>query len=95
MKRLKFFLFVFVSVFMCFQADLFANESISNTDLESIQNCLEALDVSDKDVASFEYYSDIEEDFYEDISVYISDDELEKVLQTSLASNQSNSRVQN
>lgn len=58
-----------------------------NPELENIEDCLEALDVTEKDVAIFEVYGDIEESFEEDQGVYISNDELEKVLKASYVAN--------
>lgn len=72
---------------MFFQADVLADENVENPELENIENCLEALDVTEKDVAGFEVYTDLEENFDEDIGVYISDDELEKVLKASYVAN--------
>ena len=72
---------------MFFQANLYADGYVENPEQEDIENYLEELDVTDKDVAGFEVYADIEESFEEDHSVYISEEELEKVLKASFVAN--------
>ena len=72
---------------MLFQADVFADEEFEHESFEVIENSLESLEVSDKDLVSFEEYSDIEESYEDDVSIHISNAELQKVLESSYANN--------